>query len=388
MLTPLVLCQLLVWDPFRHLRDVLFARPDPVHEDTTISYFTNPNTQEISNGEHPLAGLRQLEPYWCQFSKETRYIITGNSQTLTVLLSPSEGHSSQEDRTYPDLLLDRLQSVHRDMHGYRLSAPNISYMEALWYLNYLASHRCLVPSEFVVQLNFETFRKLGVRDGMLELLQDPQFASAIEREANSPEPYSGTFQKALEQYRSQRATQQGSEAGAASISKTGLAEARGVGSVIETVVRAGLDKFDSFTARGQLKPELLDLLYNARVYLLGITPSTKRSLGGGTLTANVSSLERIGELCKKFNIKLVFFNAPQNPNAPLYRTASDGEQYRQIVSQLVRDEAQSYYDFEDSIPGPMWGNYLGGPDPIHFGRAAHHHLADLMFEQGVIGDKR
>jgi hypothetical protein len=387
VLTPLLLCQLLVWDPFRHLIHV-FNRPDPVHEDAKVSYFTDPNTQEISIGEHPLAGLRQLESHWCQFNKETRYIITGNSQTFTVQLAPSERHSSQVDRTYPDLLLDRLKSLHRDMQGYRLSAPNISYMEVLWYLDYLVLHPCLVPSEFVLQLNFETFRKLGVRDGMLELLQDPEFASAIEREANSPAPYSGTFQKALDQYRSQRATQVGNEAGASSISKTGLTEARGVGPIIETVVRAGLEKLSSFRAREKIKSELLLLLYQARVYLLGITPTSKRSLGGSTLTANVSSLERIGELCKNFNIKLVFFNAPQNPNAPLYRTASDGEQYRQIVTQLIRDKAQSYYDFEDSIPGPMWGNYLGGVDPIHFGRAAHQRLADLMFERGMIGDKR
>ena len=66
----------------------------------------------------------------------------------------------------------------------------------------------------------------------------------------------------------------------------------------------------------------------------------------------------------------------------------------QIVSSTGRlfpssahDEGQAYYDFEDSIPGPMWGVWVDGPDPIHFGRAAHHRLADLMFEQNVIERK-
>jgi hypothetical protein len=32
----------------------------------------------------------------------------------------------------------------------------------------------------------------------------------------------------------------------------------------------------------------------------------------------------------------------------------------------------------------MWGSWIDGPDPIHFGRAAHRRLANLMFEQNVI----
>src|SRR4051812_9726763 len=41
---------LLVWDPFRHLRDVFV---NPVQEQAKVSVlFTDPNTQEISDGEH------------------------------------------------------------------------------------------------------------------------------------------------------------------------------------------------------------------------------------------------------------------------------------------------------------------------------------------------
>jgi hypothetical protein len=383
LLTLVVLIGLLVCDPCRYLRD-LFAKAGQVSEDTRIAYFTDPNTQEVSNGENPLASLRQLESYWCAFGKDARYIIAGNSQTLTVLLAPSEPQIADADRTYPDLLLDRLNSANAHMHGYRLSAPNISYMEVLWYLNYLILHPCLVPSELVVQLNFDTFRKTGVREGMLELLEDPQFASSIEQEARSPAAYSGMFQQAINKYRTRLASQKGGETGAAFASNTGLAEARGTGGVIETAVRTTLDKSALFKERRELKSELLDFLYLARVRLLGITPTTKRSIGGGSLTANVSSLERIGELCRTNDIRLVFFNAPQNPNAPLYRSPSDAEDYRRLVSRLAYDHAAMYYDFENSIPGQMWGVWVDGPDPVHFGRAAHHRLAELMFERNVI----
>jgi hypothetical protein len=222
---------------------------------------------------------------------------------------------------------------------------------------------------------------------MLELLEDPAFASAIEQEVRSGAPYANTFQQAIDQYQSRIAKQKGSQT-SSSISKTGITEARGFGTALETKVRTALDRFSSFRSRSQLKAELLDFLYLARVKLLGITPTTKRSLAGGPLTTNLSSLERIGDLCRRNGIRLVFFNAPQNPNAPLYRTAADHEQYQQIISGLTRKFAEGYFDFENSIPGPLWGVWIDGPDPIHFGRAAHRRLADLMFEQGVISGER
>jgi hypothetical protein len=383
-LTFAVLWGLLVWDPFLHLRNIL-AKAGPAQEDARVSLlFTDPNTQEVSNGQRPLGSLRKLESNWCNVQKEKRYIITGNSQTFTVLLAPTETPPTEADRTYPDLLLARLNSARAGVHGYRLSAPNISYMEVLWYVNYLILRACLIPGEFVVQLNFETFRKTGVREGMLELLEDPHFASAIGEEARSNAPYASTFQKAIDTYGSRLAKKKGSGAGAASTSKTGLAESRGAGNVMETNTRAALDRLSLFKSRGQLKGELLDFLYLARVNLLGITPMTKRSIGGGTLTMNVSSLERVGELCRRNGIRLVFFNAPQNPDAPLYRTSADREEYQQIISHLVNEFGSAYFDFENSIPAPMWGVWIDGPDPIHFGDAAHNRLADLMFKQGVI----
>jgi len=382
-LTFAALWGLLAWNPFRHMRDVFV---NPAQEDAKVtSVFTDPNTQEVSAGQHPLESLRKLESSWCNVPKATRYILSGNSQTFTVLLAPTEAVLTETDRTYPDLLLDRLNATGASVYGYRLSAPNISYMEVLWYLNYLLVHHCLTPGDLVIQLNFETFRKTGVREGMFELLEDPGFASAVEQEARSNAPYASTFQQAIDQYDSRIAKQKGSQT--SSISKTGVTEAWGVGSALETNVRAALDRLSFFRSRGELKGGLLDLLYLARVNLLGITPTTKRSLGGAPLLANVSSLERIGELCRRNGIRLVFFNAPQNPTAPLYRTPADRKQYQEIISRLARQFGQAYFDFEDSIPAPLWGVWIDGPDPIHFGRAAHRRLADLMFEQGLISEK-
>jgi len=383
-LAMILLAVLLAWDPVGQIRNAI-EKSGPSRQDARVSsYFTDPETQEVSNGQHPLASLRYLEPQWCGKPGEPHYVISGNSQTLTVVLAPSESPSPEPDRTYPDYLLERLTASGFAGRGYRLSAPNLSYVEVLWYLTYLIAHPCLTPSEFVVQLNFETFRKSGVREGMLELLDDPKFAAAIAQESRAPAAYSGALQQALDKYKSRLAKQTGAQTGAASTSGTGLVESVGLGGLIESRVRGALDQVPAFKSRARDKAELLDILYLMRVNLLGITPTTKRSLGGGTLTANISSLKRIGEICHSAGIRLVFFNAPQNPNAPLYRTAADREQYEQIVTQLSHDEAQAYFDFESSIPGPLWGVWVDGPDPIHFGHAAHRRFADMLFEHDVI----
>lgn len=304
------------------------------------------------------------------------------------MLAPQEQVSREEERTYPDLLIERLRGEGDDVRGYRLSAPNMSYMEVLWYLHYLLARPCLLPNEIIVQLNFENFRKSGVRPGMAELLKDPGFAEAVEAEARSSAPYAATFQQTIDQYKSQLAQEKGAETGAPGASKTGVSISHGIGGPLETRVRQVLDMSSRFRARTRMKAELLDAMYLARVHLLGITPTTKRSIGGATLTVSVSSQARIGELCRQRGIRIVFFDAPQNPTAPLYRTEQDRQRYQLIVNDLSRKYAWRYVNFENSIPSNMWGVWIDGPDPIHFGRAAHQRMANLMSAAGLISAEK
>ena len=134
---------------------------------------------------------------------------------------------------------------------------------------------------------------------------------------------------------------------------------------METDARAALNRLSLFTLRGQFKGELLDALYLARVRWLGITPTTKRSIGGATLAMNVASLQRIGELCKQGGIRLVFFNAPQNPAAPLYRTTSDRAKYIEVISQLARSICARVFRLRDQYSREICGAF-GLTVPIQF----------------------
>jgi hypothetical protein len=375
---------LLALDPMKGVRDRLSNIGIGRADATVNNLYVDPLTQEPTNGDHALQSLRRLEPAWCDAAERTRFVLMGNSQTLAIILAPSERPVPRLEKTYPDLLLDMLHDSGASVRGYRLSAPNISYAEALWYLEYLLSHRCVKPTDLILQLNFETFRKTGIRNGMLELLDDPAFAAAAESDAASPTPYGGAMQQAIDRYRTRLASTKGTDPKGAEASATGVTHSRGLGGVFETRVRALLDRSAAFRSRTTVKGELVGSLYFARIRLLNITTSSKRSIGAATMALSVSAIERIGQLCRANGIRLTLFNAPQNPLVPLYQTDQDREEYHGVIADLERRHAWRSFDFEDAVPKEMWGMWIDGPDPIHLGRAGHTRFAELLFGAGVI----
>ena len=375
---------LLSFDPLMLVRQRLSAIGAGRAEADVSNLYIDPLTQESTRGADALRSLRTLEPAWCGAIERTRFVLMGNSQMHAIVLSPSEMPVAAPEKTYPDELLELLQASGASVKGYRLSAPNLGYTEALWYLEYLLSHRCLKPTDLILQANFETFRKTGIRDGMLQLLDDPAFLTAAEAEAQSETAYGATMRQAIGRYRTRIANTTGAKTAGTEASATGVNQSRGLGGVFETRVRAMLDRSPLFRSRATMKGELVGSLYLARVHLLNITSSSKRSVGAATLSLNLGAFERIGELCRANGIRLTIFNAPQNPLAPLYQTDEERDKYHRIIADLGRNYAWRSFDFEDSIAKEMWGVWIDGPDPIHFGRAGHRQFARLLFDASVI----
>jgi hypothetical protein len=383
---------LLAWDPFRVTRDLAIRLGGPVREDAMVTnLYRNTATQEITNGAAPLQGLNQLASAWCTSANDLkRFILLGNSQTFTMLLAPSEPSSDGVQRTYLDQLLQQENTRGRSVLGYRLSAPNLSYPEVLWYLHYILTRPCMEPDRIIIQLNYESFRKVGIRDGMLELLADPAFAAAIRHEAEGSSAYTASFRQAMMRYGElsvrTRSAAAVTLASGASTGTTGIVRGFRLGTRLETSLRGVLARSASFRNRPTLKDELLTTLYLLRVNVLGITPTTKRSLGGVALAMSVSALDRVGQLCGQNHIKLEFFLAPQNPRASLYRTSADLHEYQRITDRLIHRYAWRSVDLEDIIPANEWGIWIDGPDPIHFGRAAHARMAQYLMASGLIPD--
>ena len=137
-------------------------------------------TQEISAGRNPWKASADSRLVRATFPRDELHP-HGRLPNLSMLFAPSEAPPTGADRTDPDLLLDRINAAGIAVHGYRLPAPNISYMEVLWYLDYLLVHRCLIPSEFVIQLNFEPFRRPVSGKGCSSFWKILTFASPSSR---------------------------------------------------------------------------------------------------------------------------------------------------------------------------------------------------------------
>lgn len=350
------------------------------------SFHRDVHTQEVTKGEQPREGLARLAQFWGTVPDAKRVVLVGNSQTLSTILAPGEAPMAAPEKTYPDFLSEH----YRQASGgrvllYRLAAPNISYMEVLWYLHYLIVHPKLRPDAMILQLNYESLRKSGIRDGMLSLLEDKEFEQVVEGIAAGQQAFAGVFGQALDRWRASRRHEGAATEGSGSESTgTGLQGAEGLGARLESAVRERIGMLPGLDRRHELKYSVVNFLYLSRVYFLNLKPTTARSLGGATLAVSRASVEEVAAVSQKNGIRLVILNAAQNPNAVLYRSSDDKQLYDSVLQDLVTRYAVPFYDFEHSIPASMWGVWIDGPDPIHFGRNGHRRMAQLLIESGAI----
>jgi hypothetical protein len=290
-------------------------------------------------------------------------------------LAPGEAKPVGLEYTWPDLVSRELRAgLYPQSLVYRLAAPGMSYVEALWYVEYLELHPEIRPDVLVLQLNYQSFWNGGVRSGMLELLQEPTFRAAIQKESQSQEPYAETFAEALREFDSRRSTQSEGAAATAGRELTDVAIAPG----LEKDARALLDRIPALQQRHDQKDDLIDFLYRARIYLLHLKPTTARSIDGTRFQQARTCLLRILRFCQERNIQPVFFSAPVNPLVHLYRNNADRERFDSCLREMEAKAGTHILRLEDAVPAELWGRQFDGPDPLHLGRKGHALLASLL----------
>jgi hypothetical protein len=357
--------------------DAAFGAPPAWTQVTSL--IRDPRTQELSTGEHPLKSLALLSSHWQSQPGTQKVVIMGNSQTMTVSLAPGEPPATGEEQTWTDWVTAHFaEAAPRKALVYRLSAPAMSYPEALWYVEYLALHPDLHPDALVLQINYQSFWNGGVRPGMLEMLEDPAFREVIERESRAEQPYSETFASALKEHPKSARSGAGTGTAAKAPSDASAAAEAGFGAGAEALARRRLEGIPGFRARHQQKEDLAEMLYRARVYLLRLKPTTARSISGTRVVQAVACLDRILQFCAEQKIAPVLFVAPVNPAVKLYRTPDDETQFLARVHEIEARARVTMQPLENSIPATMWGRQYDGPDPLHLGRQGHHAMADQM----------
>jgi hypothetical protein len=377
LLSTLILFEVLVWvQPFDVVTGLLdrafHAPPNWTHVERL---YRDPDTQELSHGEHPLESFAILAKYWAAHPGLRRVVFIGNSQMQAITLAPGEVPYAEPGKTYVDLVADHSRQS-GDFLIYRLSAGGMSYEETLWYAYYLLSVPELKPDAIVLQINYQFFWQGGIRDGMLTLLESAAFRETIEQAAAGGQPYAESFKECLAKFRS-------SGAHAASAGGTGAQAANsgdGLTEKLERFVRARTAKVPGFDRRPEEEESFLQMLYRIRLYILHVTPGSARSISGVRLLRGRSCVEAIARLCHENGVRLLLFHTPLNPGVKLYLTPRDKEAHYEFVRQLAARYSLPVGAYEEAIPAPYWGRVLNGPDPLHLGRTGHTMLAEVMLD--------
>jgi hypothetical protein len=289
---------------------------------------------------------------------------------MSVSLAEDEPPPAGPETTYTDLVAHHYRSSDTDSaQCYRLAAPAMSYTEALWYVTYLVTVPGLKPNMVVLQLNYQSFWNGAVRDGLLEMLEGPQFFDAVSGIAGEGRSYSEEFADALKRHRAWKAKSRGA---LPTWQDSHPAE------YLESFIRSRLALLAGHDSSQRHKGALMDLLYAARIHILGLKPTTARSISGPRLLRSQAALEAALELCRKHNIRLILFNAPVNPRVSLYRTQVDRGGYQNFLRDIIERYGVPVHDLEGLIPFENWGTWMNMPDPLHLGRTGHRRLADVM----------
>ena len=343
--------------------------------------YRDPETQEISRGDHPLASFAVLAKYWEAHPGVPRAVFIGNSQMLTLTLGPGEAPDREPGKTFVDLIADRGRQDGKFL-AYRLSAGGMSYEEALWYVYYLLTVPEIKPDAILVQINYQFFAQYGVRDGMLELLKDRRFLDKIEQAAGAGMPYSQIFAVSLARFRSlvERATSVATGGGESDASHAAPSTSGSLAGKLENAVRDRLQSLPELKGSVAGKKSFLEMLYRFRLYIFRVAPSSARSISGPRLLQSRSCLEAMAQICRDDHVRLMLFHAPLNPDVKLYGTPQDKREHYAFVRDLAARYQIPVGEFEEAIPSQYWGKILNGPEVLHLGRAGQTILADMLLD--------
>jgi hypothetical protein len=367
--------------PFAHagtLLDNLFGAQPAWTQVSTLR--RDPDQHELTSGEHPRRSLDRLAERWRQDRGRCRVVFLGNSQMQSMSLAPGEARPQAGERTYFDLLAERVAAEQETATLYRLSAGGLSYTEALWYAYYLALEPSLRPDVLVVQLNYQAFWQGGLRAGMEELLESPSFRTLVEREASGSQPYADVFREALKHHSSVLAQTAGAT----------VADSLGFGPSWEDSARNWLQQSELFQGRYGNKEDLMGLLYRMRLYFLRLRPDTARSVTGSRLIRSRQALEAMVDICRERGIRLLFFYAPLNPRVNLFKTPADASSYHEFATTLAQKAGAPLLNLEGIVPAALWGSVHNSPDPLHLGRQGHQLMAEALWAplQTLVAESR
>ena len=342
--------------PFERLNDFLSSKSMPMQP-----ALQDPRLWADGDDLRPSLQTRPLLP------PQTRQIlIMGNSQQYTC--SVAKGEKPRQDHRAilaSDLLAAKLNSGQSASSAvYNSSVPNQTFVEELWQGIYWFRVSPRRPAVLILQSSFDTFRKLGIRPGFQTLLGDPAFAEAQQQFASPGQSYYNEFIAARSDFEKR---------------KLELGTANGKMVTTEGLLRSVLEKVPLYRDREKERGSFLDILYVARVFALGISPTTRRHILGQPLEENFTALRDLIRLARSSGCRVFIYNGPVNPAVSMF-FEDEYRAYLKHLRALAASESSQFEDLSSAVPSMHWGYWVNGPDPIHFNEQGHQVLAERLYQ--------
>lgn len=241
---------------------------------------------------------------------------------------------------------------------YDAAAPNQNFVEALWQGIYWFKVSRRPPAVLILQASFDTFRKTGVRAGFQTLLTDPAFVRALgDYTADAgARAYAEQFATARRDF---------------SDRQKALATSQSSRPSVEELLRRSVDYIPLYQRREELRGDLLNVLYEARVDILKISPTTRRHIAGVPAAANFQALADLSRMAAAAGAKVLIYNAPINPLVDMFYADEYQDYLHRLTDLVAQIPGAMFADLADAVPEQDWGYWLDGPDPIHFGENGH-----------------
>jgi hypothetical protein len=348
-------------DPFDTLGGWLTGtskRTQPVDED--------PTHIDPDKGERLLATLRAMP----DVGERRRILVFGNSQQFSASLP--RGVAPDPARRVPiaSALLARSLEARAplEFHLYNLAVPNQNSAEALWQLVYWLKVAPKPPRAVILQASFDTFRKTTIRAGYQTLLEDPRYRSALAAflSEHASRPYAADFVAARDEHAERVAALTSEGTGYRQWSP-------------EPGLRRLMQNVPLYQDRAERRTSFLSALYSARVWGLGISPTTRRHITGAPFEQNIAALLDLILLARGSGSAVFVYNAPVNPVVDMFYP-DEYEAYLARLSTICREHDVPFADLANAVPAERWGYWFDGPDPIHFDEHAHQVVHDRLFE--------
>jgi hypothetical protein len=264
------------------------------------------------------------------------------------------------------ILFDRLRGVGLDLVTF--SQPNANLQEHLVLFEYLQQQ--LPLRMLILPAVFDDTREEGLRREVARLVGDVPTRAAL-----SATDIGGKIVHASEK-----------------LSPDTDGDTAGIAHTLQDAVERGLNIWMEthsalWTARPEIRGQLMLRLYLWRNTILGITPSSKRKLIRGRYKDNMSALAAILGAAKSRDISVLVYIVPLRTDVDIPYVAGEYEAFKAEVNALANRYGATFANLETLVPTEFWGSKAatssgGGKelDFMHFQAGGHRLLAARLAE--------